>query len=67
MSLYKKYFQKVLTEDGPNYSAYVPNTAGRGGALGNANSIQTGLHQVLPEQTLTPVEITEYRHQYLAV
>lgn len=41
MSLYKKYFQKVLTEDGPNYSAYVPNTAGRGGALGNANSMYT--------------------------
>ena len=33
---YIKYFQKVLKEDGPDYVATSPNTAGRGGAVGNS-------------------------------
>lgn len=39
MARYQKYFERVLKEDGPNYAAHIPNTAGRGGALGNANSM----------------------------
>lgn len=41
MSLYKKYFKKVLSEDGSNYVPINPNTSGRGGALGNASSMNT--------------------------
>lgn len=33
---YKKYFKRTLNEDGPGYVASVPNTAGRGGAVGNS-------------------------------
>lgn len=33
---YEKYFKKTLVEDGSGYVASVPNTAGRGGAVGNA-------------------------------
>ena len=41
MGIYKNFFKKTLTEDGPNYVASTPNTSGRGGALGNANSMYT--------------------------
>jgi hypothetical protein len=41
MSLYKKYFKKVLSEDGPNYVPTNPNTAGSGGALGNSSNMYT--------------------------
>lgn len=37
--MYKKYFKKQLNEEGPNYVASRPNTAGSGGALGNASSM----------------------------
>jgi len=39
--MYSKYFRKVLNEDGPNYVATSPNTAGRGGAVGNSPSMYT--------------------------
>ena len=39
MSTYKKYFFKALAESGVNYIASVPNTAGRGGAVGDAVSM----------------------------
>jgi len=39
--MYSKYFKKVLNEDGPNYVATTPNTAGRGGAVGNSSSMYT--------------------------
>ena len=42
MSEYKDYFKKVLKEDGPNYVASSPNTAGQGGAVGNASSMYAG-------------------------
>ena len=38
---YIKYFQKVLNEDGPDYVATSPNTAGRGGAVGNSPTMYT--------------------------
>jgi hypothetical protein len=41
MAIYENYFKKILNEDGPNYIASTPNTSGRGGALGNANSMYT--------------------------
>lgn len=41
MSLYRKFFEKILNEDGPNYAAHIPNTAGRGGALGNSSNMYT--------------------------
>ena len=39
--MYLRYFQKVLKEDGPNYVATSPNTAGTGGAVGNSPSMYT--------------------------
>lgn len=39
---YKNYFKKVLKEDGPNYVASAPNTAGQGGAVGNSSSMYAG-------------------------
>jgi len=39
--MYSKYFKKVLNEDGPNYVATSPNTAGRGGSVGNSPSMYT--------------------------
>jgi hypothetical protein len=39
--MYSKYFKKILQEDGPNYVATSPNTAGRGGAVGNSSSMYT--------------------------
>ena len=39
MSKYRKYFEKIINEYGSNYAASVPNTSGRGGAFGNANSM----------------------------
>ena len=39
--MYSKYFKKVLNEDGQNYVATTPNTAGTGGALGNSPSMYT--------------------------
>jgi hypothetical protein len=39
MSIYGKFFKKVLKEDGAGYVPSAPNTAGNGGALGNAASI----------------------------
>ena len=41
MAIYENYFKKILNEDGPNYIASTPNTSGRGGAFGNANSMYT--------------------------
>jgi len=38
MSIYRKFFKRVL-ENGPGYIPSAPNTAGNGGALGNAPSI----------------------------
>jgi hypothetical protein len=40
--MYKKYFSKILREDGSNYTAATPNTAGAGGALGNSPTMYTG-------------------------
>ncbi len=42
MSEYKKYFKKSLTESGPDYIPTSPNTAGQGGAVGNASSMYAG-------------------------
>ena len=42
MSTYKNYFNKALTESGPDYIASVPNTSGQGGAVGNAPSMYAG-------------------------
>ena len=39
MSIYGEFFKKVLKEDGAGYVPSAPNTAGNGGALGNAASI----------------------------
>lgn len=39
MSIYREIFKKVLKEDGDGYIPSIPNTAGNGGALGNAVSI----------------------------
>jgi len=39
--MYSRYFKKILQEDGPNYVATSPNTAGRGGAVGNSSSMYT--------------------------
>ena len=39
--MYSKYFKKILQEDGPNYVATSPNTAGRGGAVGNSSPMYT--------------------------
>jgi len=39
--MYSRYFKKILQEDGPNYIATSPNTAGRGGAVGNSSSMYT--------------------------
>ena len=39
MSIYGEIFKKVLKENGVGYVPANPNTAGNGGALGNAASI----------------------------
>lgn len=39
MKNYEQRFKTVLSEDGVGYIPSVPNTAGAGGALGNAASI----------------------------
>lgn len=39
MNLYREAFKKMLKEMGSNYVPTTPNTAGSGGALGNAASI----------------------------
>ena len=39
MSVYSDIFRKVLKEDGAGYIPSNPNTAGNGGALGDAASI----------------------------
>jgi hypothetical protein len=39
--VYKKFFIKALKESGPNYVATIPNTAGRGGAVGNSPNMYT--------------------------
>ena len=44
MSIYRKIFRRVL-ENGPGYVPSIPNTAGNGGALGNApNMYASGLY-----------------------
>lgn len=39
MKSYENTFKKLLSENGPGYVPTVPNTAGNGGALGNAASL----------------------------
>jgi hypothetical protein len=42
MPTYQHFFKKVISEEGPNYVASVPNTSGTGGALGSSASMYTG-------------------------
>ena len=43
--MYLRYFQKVLKEDGPNYVATSPNTAGTGGAVGNIQDAEISMKE----------------------